>query len=336
MSNDRNNTTALAAPDAGHAVTQAFGSTEIARSPETSSVALAEQAKAAVQARYIVAERRPRDLMLARSKLLSDCKRPAFAESAIYNKPVGDGVEGPSIRLAEAAARAMGNIYADIAAVYDDREKRILRVCATDLEANVTYPFDVTIVKTIERSKLPEGRKLVMVRKNSKGRDVYVIEATDDEILDKERALASKALRTCLLRLVPGDILEEAIEQCYATRKGEIKKDPTAALRKMVDAFEGLGVTAAQLAEYLAHPLDATSADEIDRMRSTYQALKDGETTWALVMEQRRGGTPSAGEKQAEDLGTRMADKAAKVNGGNGGAKPSQSTAFDGTAPAQD
>lgn len=318
--NDRTTTVQV---EAGQEMRQGFGEQSLARVAETSSIALAEQAKAAVQARYIVAMQRPRDLMRARQTLLADCKRPAFAETAIYRKPVGEGVEGPSIRMAEAAARAMGNVYADVAAIYDDAEKRIVRVSATDLEANVTYPMDVTIAKTIERARPQEGRKIVMVRKNSKGKDVFVIEATDEEILDKERAIASKALRTCLLRLIPGDILEEAIEQCYATRRGEIQKDPSAARKKMADAFEAIGVSVKQLAEYLGHALDVATPNEIDHMRSIYQSIKDGEATWSQAVEARRvelGGATAAQHAQTTDLNDRIKGKA----NGSAKAEPAQ------------
>lgn len=299
--------------DVGQSARAGFGEQSLTRSPETMSTALAEQARAAVNARHIMAMNRPRDLMVARSRLLDDAKRPGFAKVAIYHKPVGDGVEGPSIRLAEAAARAMGNIYADVAAIYDDKDKRILRVSATDLESNLTYPVDVTIAKTIERARPPQGRRILSTRKNSKGADVFIVEATDEEILDKERATTSKALRTCLLRLVPGDILEEAITQCYATRRGEIKKDPNEARKKMADAYESLGISAAQLVEYMGHALADTDVAEIDRMRSLYQTIRDGEATWAEAMESKRGATQSADQqpskKSAEE---RIVEKAAK------------------------
>lgn len=302
--------------DPGQKATNGFGEQSLVRNAETSSLALAEQAKAAVQARYIMALQRPRDLMVSRQKLLDDCKRPKFAETAIYNKPVGDGVEGPSIRLAEAAARAMGNVYVDVAAVYDDAQKRIVRVSVTDLEANLTYPKDVTIEKTIERSKPTPGRKILSTRKNSKGYDVYVIEATSDEILDKENALTSKAMRTCLLRIVPGDILEEAIEQCYRTRDGEISADPATSRKKMVDACSSFGISAAQLAEYFGHSVDTCTTAEMGAMRSLLNAIKDKETTWAEAVDaakQKRGAAPEDAPKPAQPLNDKLAAKAEKA-----------------------
>lgn len=299
--------------EAGQEATNGFGEPSLARMAETSALALAEQAKAAVQARYVMAIQRPRDLLVARQKLLADCKRTRFAETAIYNKPIGEGVQGPSIRFAEAAARAMGNVLAEVSAIYDDTQKRIVRVSVTDLEANITYPKDVTIEKTIERSKALPGRKILGTRKNSKGYDVFLIEATSEEILDKENALCSKALRTCLLRIVPGDLLDEAIEQCYETRRSDIAQDPTRARKKLVDAFQDLGVSASQLADYFGHPLESLTTEEIDSARSVYSALKDKETTWAEVLESVRSGRPRQPGPLDEPAGVneRMAAKAA-------------------------
>ena len=68
--------------------------------PETAGTVLAAQAKAQIEARYIMAERHPRDLDIVRAKLIKECKRPGFAAVARYLKPIGRGVEGPSIRFA--------------------------------------------------------------------------------------------------------------------------------------------------------------------------------------------------------------------------------------------
>lgn len=299
----------------GQMVTSGFGQRSVQRTAETASLALAEQAKAAVQARYVMAMERPRNLASARTRLLNDCKRPAFAEAAIYRKPVGEGVEGPSIRMAEAAARALTNVYAEVAAIYDDADKRIVRVSATDLEANVTYPMDVTIAKTIERNRPMPGRKVIATRKNSRGGDVYIIAATDEEILDKERAVASKALRTCLLRLVPGDILEEAIEQCYRTRDEAIRGNLKESREKMVGAFRGLGVSEQQLSDYLGHALSDVKVEEIAQLRALFTAIKDKETTWAEAAEHKRAAMAAeTAEAQPKDLAADLAKKASEIS----------------------
>jgi hypothetical protein len=256
---------------------------------ETASTAIAEGARAQVEARFIMARRFPRDLMRVREQLLRACQRPRFAEVAIYHKPVGKGVEGPSIRMAEEAARAMGNIAADVITVYDDQQKRIIQVSATDLEANLTYPMTVTVEKTVERSSPREGQTIRGQRINSQGRVVYVVDASDDEILNKVAALVSKALRTNLLRLLPGDLLEEAMDAAYHTRDQEAASDPTAAVKKMCDAFGSRGVPVEQLAEYLGHSVDKCTLPELAQLRGLYAAIKDGEATWAEAMEHARG-----------------------------------------------
>jgi hypothetical protein len=204
--------------------------------------------------------------------------------------------------MAEAASRAMTNVFTDVFAIYDDASKRIVRVCASDLEANVTYTKDVTVNKTIERSSKLEGRKILSERINSKGNPVYVFEATDDEILDRENALASKAMRTCLLRLVPGDILEEAIAACYATMENKDAADPAAARKGMCDSFAGIGITVAALVEYLGHTIELTTTAEMKTLRGIFNALKDGETTWPQVLEAKSGKITEAPKTPAPEI----------------------------------
>jgi hypothetical protein len=286
---------------AGETARHEFAGSQLARTGETASTAMAAQMTAAVQARHIMAMKNPRDLLVARARLLKDCARPAFADVAIYRKPVGDGIEGPSIRLAEAAARAMTNIYSSVTAIYDDAQKRIVRVSATDLESNLTYDKDVTVPKTMERSKLKPGQTPIKHRMNSKGNPVFLVEAeTDDDILNAENALASKALRVCLLRLIPGDILDEAMREAYSTIEKKIKDDPDQALKAMCDGFEmELGISPEQLKDYMGHPLAQTTVAEIAMMRKLFAAIRDNETTWAEAMDNRSAPVDTAKPAEA-------------------------------------
>lgn len=288
-------------PQPGEIATQDFGSSVLERMGDLSVRAMAKQAEAQVQARYIMAMQNRRDIMKARAALLKDCERPFFAEKAIYRKPIGEGIEGPSIRLAEAAARAMSNVLTDVSSIYDDDKKRIVRVMASDLESNVTYTKDVTVNKTVERSKPVEGRKIISQRINSRGKPVFVIEATDDEILDREGALASKAMRTCLLRLIPGDILEEAVQKCYETMANKDAQDPDAARKKLADAFGGLGVTVDQITAYLGHPIDQMNPKELRELRGIYTAIKDGEATWAEAIAEKTSDKPQESKTPAPE-----------------------------------
>lgn len=265
---------------------QDFGSTQTQAIVETASSAIAAQAKAAVEARYIMAMRKPRNFDDARAALLKECRRPYFAQVAKYHKPIGQGIEGPSIRFAEAAIRCMTNIYPEVSTIYDDREKRIVRVAVTDLECNVTYHKDIVVEKTVERSKA-DGREIIGERLNKQNKRVFIVLATEDEMLNKENALVSKALRTCALRLIPGDLIDEAMFTVEETMRAADRADPDASKKKLLDAFDAIGIKPSQVADYLGHGTDAIQPAETTALRKIYAAIKDGESTWSEVMEAR-------------------------------------------------
>lgn len=258
-------------------------------SGETAVAAAAAQATAMVQARYVMAQARPRDFDLVRARILKDCHRSGFAESALYHKPVGrEGITGLSIRFAEAALRHMGNVAIDTTSIYEDEEKRIVRVTVTDLESNSTYGSDITIAKTVERRRLKAGQKSLGERLNSYGDTVYIVPATDDEIRNKEAALVSKVIRNQGLRLLPVDLKEEAEAAIRKTRNAGAKADPDAERKRLVDAFMSLHVEPDALAEYLGHSLATTSPAELVNLRALYMAIKDGEATWQAAIEAKR------------------------------------------------
>lgn len=266
--------------------TQGFGEQSLSVRTETATAAVAASEQAKVQARYIVAMQRPRDWMTVRTKILEACKRPGFAAAARYSKPVsGDRIEGPSVRFAEEALRAMGNAHPETSVIYDDESKRIVRVAVTDLESNLSYSTDITVEKTVERKRLKDGQVPLGSRKNSYGDTVYLLPATEDEVSNKINGQASKALRNQALRILPADILEEAMSQCIQTSRSEVAADPTAATKKIADAFSALRIMPNDLAEYLGHPLDQSSPAEITDLRAVYQAIKDGEATWKATLE---------------------------------------------------
>lgn len=274
--------------------------------PDTASTAVAAQAKALVEARYIMALRRPRDMDVVRERMLKECARPSFAAVARYQKPIGKDRSkwptGPSIRFAEAAVRNMTNITVETMTVYDDREKRIVRVTVTDLEANVPYSQDITIAKTIERRQKKEGDTVLSTRTNSYGDTLYILEATDDDIINKQQALISKAVRTLGLRLIPGDIVDECMEQVMVTQANDDAEDPDAAKRKLFDAFAALGVRAEQLKEYLTHDAASLSPKELADLRALYAAIRDGEATWREVMDARATAAEGGAAKTSAGL----------------------------------
>ncbi len=268
----------------GMVATQQFGSESVARTAEVAQGGMATHVQAAVQAKYIMAERRPRDEDTYRARLLKDCQRPSFVASAMYRVPrAGGHIDGLSIRFAEAAVRAMGNMWCESFSIYEDSKKRITRIRVVDLESNTTYERDITVQKLVERSR-PGPRGHVEQRVNSNGQVVFIVKSTDEEMTTKENALASKALRTLILRIVPGWLQDECTDAIKETRQRQDAVDPDAAKRRIIDAFTDLRVMPAQLVEYLGHAVEHCTPQEITDLRGIMVAVRDGETSWADIM----------------------------------------------------
>ena len=269
------------------ATSGAFAPAVIPQGIESASSAVAAQAKAMVESRYVMAMRNPRNWDQVRLDLIRECRRPSFADnkSAYYVKPIGAGVEGLGIRFVEVALRCMKNVLVETSMIFEDDLKEVHRVSVTDLEANITYPLDVRVSKTVERSKPNSDGSYLSVRKNSKGYDVYTLTGTDDDILNKRGALISKAIRTIGLRIIPGDLCDEAEAIIKAVRLDSAAKDPDAERRKIVDAFAEIGVNATDLTAYLGHAIAQCSPAQIVNLRGIYGAIRDGEATWQTVMQ---------------------------------------------------
>lgn len=288
------------------AARQEFGGSAVTlATTETASAYVAAQAKAVVEARYVMALRRPRNWDQVRQDLLKECRRPSFAhnKSAYYRKPIGDGVEGLGIRFVEVALRCMTNVLVETTMIFEDESKEIHRVSVTDLESNLTYPLDVRVTKTVERSNPADDGSYISVRKNSYNRNVYTVPATDDDLLNKRAAQISKAIRTLGLRIIPGDMQDEAEGIIKAIRLDEAARDPDTERKRIADAFNEIGVKVADLTEYLGHTLDTCSPAELVNLRGIYGAIRDGESSWKSVM-----------ENKAEQAG-----KGAGAGGGNTG-----------------
>lgn len=272
--------------------------------------AASEEVRAMVEARCLMALRRPRNIMQSRGKLMEACARTAFAETAMYRKPVGkkDGkqtyAEGPSIRFAEEAYRALGNLWSAVAVQLETTEKRVLRFDLMDLENNTTDSTIITVAKTVERKFVRDGQTVISKRINSYGDMVYLIEANDDELQVKQQAMVAKVRRDAILRATPSDIKEDAIAMIRKTLTLRDQSDPKGALKRLLDAFQfEIGILPEQIVNYLGHGLDIISPDELMALRGVFAAVKDGEATWATVMtaveEDRAGAMKSAGEKAA-------------------------------------
>lgn len=298
-----------AGPAAGITATQGAHGTSIARSGETASAAMAEAARANVLARFYQARQLPRDTLEVRARVLLECERPRLAELAVYSLPRGktpDGrpnyITGPSIRLAEAFLRTWGNLHVESPIVYEDDAKRVITVTVTDLETNATLSDGIIVEKVVEKRNVRDRAEVIGERTNSEGKKVYLVRANETDLLAKQNALKSKALRNLVFRLVPGDMVDEAMEVAARVNREGAKKDPLAAAKKIADAFLELNVLPSQLAEALGHALDRATVADVELMRGWYAAIKSGEASVNDVLVAPKKPEPEAPASQTSKI----------------------------------
>ena len=302
---------------------------------ETAASAMAAQAEALVKARMTVALARPRDIDGVRLKMLKECDRVGFADEAIYLKPMGGdnkALEGLSIRFAEAAIQLMGNIDVLCPVVYDDDEKRIIQVTVLDLETNAAFSSGITIMKRVERKWLRDGQQAISARVKEDGSTVYLVYATDDQIMNQQNALKSKAIRSEGLRLVPGWLKEECLERCYETltkKKAGTAEDPDKQRKALFEKYAAVGVNPEQVKTWLGHDPDTMNAFELRALRGLYNAIKDGEASWKDAMEDREKMLAKA--KVDEEKARKLAEEQEKKK--QAAAKPPEQPPAS-TAPA--
>lgn len=257
---------------------------------ELAATSQAAMAKATIEAKFTVAMARPRSELTSRQKMLDACKRFPFAEGARYcikrgKKPNGEPnyIEGFTIRFAECALQAWGNVFTSASVLFDDESKRVIRVDMLDLESNTSYGDEIILEKTVERTYLRDGQTAISERKNSENKTVFLVFATEDDLLMKLNAAKSRVIRTAGLRLIPEDIQEEAWNQCIKTMQ-EGDKDPMVAIKNIAEQFHQIGVSAKDIEAFLGRALAGVSPTEIARLRKIWSGIKNGHTTWAEVI----------------------------------------------------
>jgi hypothetical protein len=263
---------------------------------DTRAIIEASRAAQEVQASVILAKKFPRDWAQVEMKIAQSCARKSLAECAVYSFPRGGTqVNGPSIRLAEALAAAWGNLQYGIVEVDRRGDESTMMAYAWDLESNVTARTEFKVRHVIDSRR--EGKKAL-----TEERDIY--EAVANQ--------GSRRLRSCILKIIPGDVCEDAVKQCEATLGASIKDLP-AKLQSMVETFGTIGVTKAQIEKRLRHHLDATNAAEVIALGRIYTSIKDGmsvagdyfeieavEAPKATVPEAARAAASKAAGKKAE------------------------------------
>lgn len=240
------------------------------------------RAVAEVQAALFIARTNPRDQKRAMDRILNACCRPSLAESAIYAYARGgNSITGPSIRLAEAVAQQWGNMQFGIRELSNSGGKSEVQAFAWDVETNTRREITFTVPH---------------IRHTKKGsykledpRDIYELVANQ----------GARRLRACILAVVPGDVVEAAVNQCQLTLQSHT--DVTAeGIKKLIEAFEPLSVSKAQIEKFCQCRAEAIKPAQIVRLRSIYTSLRDGMSSPSDWFEPDETQAPAAIEAKAE------------------------------------
>lgn len=213
-----------------------------------------------VKGQIFMSRQLPRNVFQSEQRILDACKRPSLARTAIYSYPRGGTkVEGPSIRLAEVLAQNWGNMAFGVKELEQREGESVAMAYAWDLETNVRQEK----VFTVKHSKKANGN----IKKLDDPRDIYEHVANN----------GARRLRSCILGIIPGDIVETAIEECNRTLQGNNKGPLKDRVANALKAFkEKYRVTQEIVESRFGYNADAfTEYDYMDLIK-IFNSLKDG------------------------------------------------------------
>lgn len=269
------------------------------RNDASSALAVSDQARgvAEVQAKLLMAQQFPRDQVQAMDNILNAFTRPRLAEVAKYQfSRGGSEVDGPSIRSAETIAQNWGNMEFGFREVA--RGRGTDGVTYSEVEA---FAFDLQ-----SRTRRQLQFQVRHWRDTKKGG--YPIKDERD-IYELMSNMAQRRVRACILAIVPGDVIDAAMEQAEITLKSKADTSPEA-MQKMIDAFAPFGVSKDHIEKRIQRRLESIQPAQVVSLKKIYASLRDGMSSasdWFEVED-----TPPAGEGQSlKDIKSRAASKKA-------------------------
>ena len=265
--------------------------------------AVVARAAAEVQGQMVIAKRFPRDQRQARDRIIQACQRTRLAEQAAYQYPRGgQKITGASIRLAEVMLQNWGNMIAgivDLGHHYDSGEPFAeAEAYCLDLETNVrnSTTFRVSLVRHTR-----QGTTIL-----TDPRDIY------EQIANQ----GARRKRAMILATIPGDIEEEALEQCQTTVEATIDVTPEGIKSMLAHFASEYGVTKEQIETRYGRRADSLEAAELIAMRNIAKSLRDGFSApgdWFPAEKQAREAEPKKPEPadQGERLAAKLEDQTA-------------------------
>jgi hypothetical protein len=242
-----------------------------------------QRAIAEVQAQLIIARANPRDPRQCMDQILQDCTRLSLAEGAMYEYARGGTeISGPSIRLLETIARRWGNIASAVKEVSRRDGYSECVAFAWDLESN--YRDEKQFQVRHWRDRKGGGGYRV-----TDERDIYEMIANQGQ----------RRKRAALQAVIPGDVVETAVEQCEETLKADADTSPEG-LRKLVEAFAPFGVSREQIEVRCQRRMDAIRPAQVVQLRKIWVSLRDEMShpaDWFEVAPQQAASSPATGNE---------------------------------------
>ena len=217
-----------------------------------------QRAIAEAQGAMTIAKRFPRDTVESLDRILNACTRPKLAEAATYDySRGGTSITGPTIRLAEVLAQNWQNMAFGIRELDQRNGESTVEAFAWDMETNVKQ------VKSFQ-----------VAHKRYTKRGSYALEDPRD-IYEMVANQGARRMRACILGIIPGDIVEAAVEACEKTLKSKAEVTPER-IESTQKKFAEFGVTKVQLEARIQRHLDAMTPGQMVSLGKIYNSLKDG------------------------------------------------------------
>jgi hypothetical protein len=191
-------------------------------------------------------------------------------------------------------AQSWGNLDCGVREVSQANGVSIAEAYAIDLQTNtrVTKVFHVPHTRDTKKGK----------QKLTDSRDIYELVANQ----------GARRLRACILAIIPGDVVEAAVAQCRKTLEtSEIPMSEQ--IKRLVVAFDEIGVKVEHLEARLGHNLDATVPQEIVTLRGIFKSIKDGMSNREDFFDAFKKPEKASNEQAKEDLEKLLGTKIEKT-----------------------
>lgn len=268
-------------------------------SPAVMTEAMSTRETAQIQSMMVIAKKFPRNEKLVLDRILNDCQRPGLAEKALYSYARGGTeITGPSIHLAKAIAKRWGNMTSGIVELEQRNGESVCEAFALDLESNYkeSKTFTVPHVRSTKRGSY----------RLEDPRDVYELVANN----------GSRRERACILSVIPGDIVETAVEQCIRTLNSQADTSPEN-VKRMCDLFsKEFNVSKEQIEKRIQRRIDSITPAQMVSLRNIYNSLRDGMSTpaeWFEPESEEKAEAKNGNDRAASALGMKKAEKAEKA-----------------------